>query len=591
MKSYMRPKSRVPRTKRCDSCGKQVLLAGFDCHAQKCSQMINPHNHNSPTRDGHKSPMDSAKAKNECMKDFNQLVSKHSRGTYSLSTRNAHMMDTIVSKINNRATCKYCLQKLPQNCLIQHMTSCSKNARSKDPHNSPVKDPIRTGRFQHGQEVTAIKRQTPYELSKGRTQEFLKANTFIQEISQERLPETVVDSRPSSRPSSGTCTRRGSGSSLFQHKESLSSTNLNTQTVETNDNEHVHDNNATQIELLERKIQEIENKLSPKTEFQHVIKSKLMMPFNGLKSPQKAKKRKDKGSSRNLTRSTMSTNRMNGKGYSSYPDIPSSQLAPPPPIECQQCEHCNRTFRLEAFQKHKEICLRVFVGKRPFYDSSRSRLRGTPMEFYYWKSRRSGSGQGSRRPKSAPKTRRSDGTNNEHSSHSGESFNNSARVNGSGCGGISNGGGTSARNLLSKSSNLTDHSSNPSKPPPHQYPHIQQLQQLRSSTAPTGASRRERGRFYGRAPSSSHSTTYSVNNSDRTRPKRKMKYYSRKKNYGLFSLRLNLYEVAEPAPAPSGGCRVVKDSNWRKQSRNFREAITAARVLFYSRQCTNKYKC
>lgn len=590
MKSYMRPKSKAPRTKRCDTCGKQVLLAGYDCHAQKCTQIMNPHGRNSPQHNDNKTSGDSLKAKKACMKDFNQLVHKHGRGAYALSTRNANMMETIVNKTNDRATCKYCLEKFPQNCFIPHMTSCAKNIRSTDPHHSPVKDPMRTGRFHHSQDVSTIKRQTPYELSKGRTQELLKSNTFIQEINQEKLPETIVDN--TSRPSSGTCTRRGSGSCLLQSKESFSSSNLNTQTIERNENEYA---NATQIELLERKIKEIENRLSPKTELQHIIQAKVM-PFSGLKAAKKSRKSRDKGPSRTLdgSKSLSNRNRMDGRGYSSYPDIPPSQLAPPPRTECQQCEHCNRSFRLEAFEKHKEICLRVFVGKRPFYDSSRSRLRGTPMEFYYWKSRRSGSGQGSRRPKSAPKTRRSDGTNNYTSGYAGECLNNSYSARVSGSGGVAgSGAGSSTRKLLSQSSTrvLSNQPSSLSKPPPHQYPHSQQLQQLRSSTAPAGASRRDKGRYYGKSPSASQNFTYNFNNNDGTKPKRKMKYYSRRRNYGLFSLRLNLFEVAEAAPAQSGGCRIVKESNWRKQSRSFREAITAARVLYYSQQCTNKYKC
>jgi hypothetical protein len=492
--------------------------------------------------------------KKSCIKDFDQMMNKH--GTYTMTTKNIKLLQNISKNTDERISCKYCKKQILQKYYIKHITNCARAIKNDENHHSPTKESFfKTGTFQNKKDtsIVPVRRQTPYDLAKGRTQELLKTNTFIQETINQTIPETQDSSRSFSRPT----TRPNSAMSRPQTANSGNEENPE---------------NPTQIELLERKIQEIEDKLSPKIALQHAIKNKVM-PFS---CPKKSKPHdKSSNTKHNMKKlSKMSSNRM--QGYSTYPDIPINQQNPPP-IELQQCQHCNRTFNPQAFRKHSEICLRVFVGKRPFFDSSRARVKDTPMEFFYWKSRRSASGNGTRRPRSAPKTRRNDGTN--ITTGSGADSNRTSNFGGS----IRSGGisfGDSNRKVLSRANSKSN-----ARPPTHQ---LQQLQQFRSSTAPAGATRSERSlsRQCSNADSSSHKHVLN----DR-KPKR-MKYYSKRKNYGLFSLRLNLFETPPvPIPTQSGGCRVVSANNWRTQSRRFREAITAARVLYFSRQCTNTYKC
>lgn len=600
MKNYMRPKnkSRIPRSKMCTSCHKQVLLAGYDCHIQKCTGFLN-HNNNKYLSSG-----DMTDCKN------NKNVTPASMKDYesTMTSRNINLLHKVTTSGNTEEliACKYCSNPIPQKKYIKHITRCAKAMNnSATRHTSPTQQAyFKTGHTNILNNTTTTftpTRQTPFELSKGRAVELMKSNAFIQEALQhthtQNLPETQdhemeqmqrpltassvtnrANSRPNSRPTSAV-QRSSRPNSGFSRTSSLlardgnycsnSNSNRNTQSHHTDIEEENGDRTA-QIELLERKIQEMEEKLSPKLALQHTIKSKIL-PFSRPKLSPTANN--DKSSNKNNFKAPSSPSITNRSShFSGYPSLPSSATINTSPEKLHQCEHCNRTFHLKAFEKHSEICLRVFVGKRPFFDSVRARLKGTPMEFFYWKSRRTGSGNGARRPRSAPKTRRTDGTPGQVGSSSRHMLPSSAI----------HGTGTDA------------HPSYVSKLPLQQH---QQLQQLRSSTAPVGAARSRRSKATTPTTRSDHYSASSTGGKRRTKPPR-LRYYSSRKNYGLFSLRLNLFETtplpstsAASLPVGSGGCRVLKADNWRARSRQFREAITAARVEYYSRQCSNPYKC
>ena len=615
----MRPKSRIPRSKKCNSCHKQVLLAGYDCHIQKCTGLLNQNNNKlggggvAGSCDGTRNEMKPAS-----MKDYES----------TMSTKNINLLTKVSRNTGDLIACKYCAEHIPQKKYIKHITLCAKAMRSSaTQHSSPTRQAyFKTGRLATHNTSNAnsvMTRQTPFELSKGHgrtgTEDLLKTNAFIQETllqsQQVSLPETHEDchghlsgtsvsgsdhlpnSRPTSalphhadirsRPNSGQSRQSGTNASLRSPAGHSMNATISHEGVEGSQD------NAAQIAELEKKIQEIEEKLSPTLALQHTIKMKVL-PFS------RPKKSKSGGNNNKnnlkvppspIKTSGFSSGNHSSQQFSSYPPSPISQ-ANQPPQKLHQCEHCNRTFHLKAFEKHSEICLRVFVGKRPFFDTERARLKGTPMEYFYWKTRRASSGKGSRRPRSAPKTRRSDGVgvgvgvpSYGYRAHNGSSNGQSQ--------GLSQGQGVSSRHGW--------HTRAPASPQyisrldPQQH---QQLQQLRSSTAPTGVSRHKTTDHMIKSLSSSASNNRHHNTNSRcTTPKKKrLHYYNSKKNYGLFSLRLNLFETpAAPAVSAahtgSGGCRLVKADNWRSRSRQFREAITAARVIYYSRQCANPYKC
>ena len=570
MKSYMKSKTHIPRTKKCDSCGKEVLLAGYNCHVQKCVKYLNHKKHQLSVSNNDDD------IKKASMRDFDRMIMKK-LGNYKKnddvnSPHNNKFFNKSTKKSTDFICCKHCSVKIPQRNYLIHMNKCIK-ASKYNARQNPNGD-FRTGVPPHNIDAMSLRRQTPLEMSKTSTEEKLKANAFIQETLQAAnnnnspsRPGSRHGSRPGSpsksmsRPTSGLTRTPSSCSSLpisrprsaYAHASSSGSSPQRSRPNSGYDrtasrssqiekpginrgpsSKHVAQQekkggiNDAQIEFLEKKIAEIEQKLAPHLRLQQAVKSKLM-PFHVPKKPQPKLKR-GKSNKQTLSNSTTARNLskkdLNGKDvkFSKYPPLPRN-FTNPPPEEYQKCEHCNRTFSEKAFQKHSEICLRVFVGKRPFYDSARARMKGTSMELFYWKSRRTTSGNGSRRPRSAPKTRRNVGTYCD----------------------------TKARNHSHKSRLPSDHYS-----------------QLRSSTASTGAKRNR------------------INNAYSSQGK----YFNPKKNYGLFSLRLNLFETPpEPISSNSGGCRVVSANNWRARSREFREAITAARVLYYAQQCSNQLKC
>lgn len=48
----------------------------------------------------------------------------------------------------------------------------------------------------------------------------------------------------------------------------------------------------------------------------------------------------------------------------------------------ERCEDCGRTFTAGRMEAHSRVCQRIFVQKRPVFDGSQARLRGTLLEYY-----------------------------------------------------------------------------------------------------------------------------------------------------------------------------------------------------------------
>jgi WW domain/zinc-finger of a C2HC-type len=48
----------------------------------------------------------------------------------------------------------------------------------------------------------------------------------------------------------------------------------------------------------------------------------------------------------------------------------------------EQCAECQRTFAAGRLQAHESVCKRVFGSRRPVFDATQRRLKGTPLEFF-----------------------------------------------------------------------------------------------------------------------------------------------------------------------------------------------------------------
>jgi WW domain/zinc-finger of a C2HC-type len=48
----------------------------------------------------------------------------------------------------------------------------------------------------------------------------------------------------------------------------------------------------------------------------------------------------------------------------------------------EQCAECHRTFAAGRLQAHESVCKRVFGSRRPVFDATQRRLKGTPLEFF-----------------------------------------------------------------------------------------------------------------------------------------------------------------------------------------------------------------